>query len=127
MAQFASSGGLREAASWVFLRQDIYVALTLGQPSGIHLDNYKGSSSFHNSDAGAWANRMVFTFAKVLSYALLPDGALASTQWSRLEEEVEAWSTARPWHFEPLWFRESGGDDSPFPECLMSHPAHGEH
>lgn len=126
VAQFASSGGLREAASWVFLRQDIYVALTLRQLSGIHLDNYKTSSSFHDTNDGAWANRMVFIFAKVLWYALLRDGSLATEQWSQLEEEVETWYVTRPWHFRPLWLQESGDEGSPFPQCIMSHPAHGK-
>ncbi|UQC78852.1 uncharacterized protein CLUP02_04330 [Colletotrichum lupini] len=56
MFSLASKGGLGEAASWIVLRQDYWVALVKSQPLSINLDSYKGSSSFVVSDPECLAN-----------------------------------------------------------------------
>ncbi|KAK0621080.1 hypothetical protein DIS24_g11473 [Lasiodiplodia hormozganensis] len=121
IAQFVPSGGLGEAASWIFLRQDIYVALTTGQPLNIDLELFRQSPSFHADTSSGWANRMIFIFAEILDYSCRQDQAHSVERWKELEEQVEAWNDNKPWHFRPLWIRE---DAVPFPEIWMTGPAH---
>src|ERR1700761_5576924 len=63
IASFAADGGLREAASWVSLRQHIYISLTSQHPLTINLTNYGHSNAFHTSEDESWANRIIFIFA----------------------------------------------------------------
>lgn len=122
IAKFVPSGGLGEAASWIFLRQDIYVSLTTGQPLNIDLNIFRESPSFHADTSSAWANRMIFIFAEILNYSCQPGELPSLDRWKELEEQAEAWNDTKPWHFRPLWTRE---DASPFPEIWMMGPAHG--
>ncbi|KAF2147022.1 uncharacterized protein K452DRAFT_314269 [Aplosporella prunicola CBS 121167] len=124
IAQFVPMGGLGEAASWIFLRQDIYVSLTTGQPLNIDLTNYLSSQAFQKDTPGSWANRMVFVFAKILNYACQQEEAPSKKKWQQLHEEVETWNRMKPWHFRPLWARRPEGDTAPFPEVWMTLPAH---
>ncbi|GME52276.1 Zn 2cys6 transcription factor protein [Neofusicoccum parvum] len=121
IAQFVPSGGLGEAASWIFLRQDIYVSLTTGQPLNIDLNNFRQSPSFHADTSSAWANRMIFIFAEILNYSCQQDEMPSLERWKELEDQVEAWNDNKPWHFRPLWIRE---ETSPFPEIWMTGPSH---
>ncbi|KAF2083319.1 hypothetical protein K490DRAFT_51991 [Saccharata proteae CBS 121410] len=126
IAHFIPASGLGEAASWIFLRQAIYVSLTTGQPLDIDLNNYLASTSFHRDDAGSWANRMVWIFAKVLDFAFQQNDIPTAQKWTSLHDEVDAWNVAKPWHFQPLWMGELGAaEESPFPPIWMSSPAHG--
>ncbi|OJD29996.1 zn 2cys6 transcription factor [Diplodia corticola] len=121
IAKFVPLGGLGEAASWIFLRQDIYVALTTGQPLNIDLENYRQSPSFHADTSSAWANRMIFIFAEILDYSCRQDQVHSVERWEELDEQVESWNHSKPWHFRPLWIRE---ETLPFPEIWMTGPAH---
>ncbi|KAL1632866.1 hypothetical protein SLS58_011313 [Diplodia intermedia] len=121
IAKFVPLGGLGEAASWIFLRQDIYVALTTGQPLNVDLDNYRQSPSFHADTSSGWANRMIFIFAEILDYSSRPDQVQSVERWEQLDAKVEAWNDGKPWHFRPLWIRE---ETVPFPEIWMTGPAH---
>ncbi|KAK5085164.1 hypothetical protein LTR64_008638 [Lithohypha guttulata] len=105
VSAFAADGGLREAASWVSLRQHIYVSLTEQQPLDITLQNFRHSSVFliesnRNED---WANRMVFIFARILDYAFSHAPIPTPDRWHELRAEVENWWNTKPWDFAPLW------------------------
>lgn len=110
ISAFAADGGLREAASWVSLRQHIYISLTEQQPLGIALQNFNHSSivyvtSTSNED---WAKRMILIFARILDHAFAvpeqnQDGTVPSGWWNDLKVEVETWYKMKPWDFAPLW------------------------
>lgn len=121
IAQFVPSGGLGEAASWIFLRQDIYVSLTTGQPLNIDLNNFRESPLFHADTSSAWANKMIFIFAEILNFSCQQDKLPSLERWKELEAQAEAWNNSKPWHFRPLWIRE---ETSPFPEIWMMGPPH---
>jgi hypothetical protein len=127
IASFAADGGLREAASWISLRQHIYVSLTTERPLSLNLENYKHSSAFISSSDEAWANRIIFIFASFLTHVFTKDTEPLGDEWSRLEAELEAWNNTKPWHFSPLWVEDEAGSqgEGPFPEILMLHPAQG--
>ncbi|KAB8203802.1 hypothetical protein BDV34DRAFT_127537 [Aspergillus parasiticus] len=100
---FRFSGGLREATAWLCLRQDIYVSLITQQPLRTNLAKFASSVVFHEDDDFAWANRMVFLLAKVLSYAFC-EGPFATTDdtWRSIDEEVDGWEMNKPSSFNPI-------------------------
>lgn len=126
ISSFASDSGLRESASWAFLRQHIYISFTKQHPINIDLENYKYSSVFHTNDDEAWANRIIYLFAVVLDKILRHGQGISTHELGRLEGEVEAWYTSKPWDFSPLWGSHSPDTNDPWPQLYMSHPAHGK-
>lgn len=116
---------MRESASWISLRQHIYISFTTRHPLTIDLTNYKDSSVFHDTTDEAWANRMIYCFAIVLNCVLHSE--VSPHRWAELDEEIESWNVSKPWNFQPRWKSESKSSDrSPWSELLMSHPAHGQ-
>lgn len=110
ISAFAADGGLRESASWVSLRQHIYICLTEQQPLEIKLQSFRHSAVFNDTSNTNedWANRMVFLFASILDYAFAPpdrneDQIPRPERWHELRMEVEKWHKTKPWYFSPLW------------------------
>jgi hypothetical protein len=127
IAPSATSTSLREACNWVALRQEIHISLTNKQPVSIVLDAYRNSSYFHSDAEDAWANRIVFLFAKVLNYAFRSSETAPEESWFQLEEEVEAWNIAKPSYFSPLWMEDMADQrQSPFPHVAMLGSSQGE-
>lgn len=73
ISRFVMQGGLAEAASWVHLRQMIYVYIARKKPVEIWLKNFKRSIVFIRRDDLVYANRTVYLFAKIIKL-LLPMG-----------------------------------------------------
>lgn len=129
MFSLASKGGLGEAASWIVLRQDYWVALVKSQPLSINLDSYKGSNSFVVSDPECLANRAVFLCAQACAYAFQPTMVRDLDRWNKLNQELGNWLVSNPWHADPLWVdppHDTSANGSAFPTVWMTHPAHGE-
>lgn len=130
VARFSSSGGLAEAASWLFLRQAIYVCLVQKEPWELCLENYESSLVFECPNGGdaSYANVMIFLVAKILRL-ISHSRETASTDpqdWLSLEESVERWNDAKPFSFTPLRYREIDiSNNRPFPELWMVSPAAG--
>ncbi|KAI0896020.1 hypothetical protein F4806DRAFT_496146 [Annulohypoxylon nitens] len=136
-SSFAADGGLRESASWVSLRQHIYVSLTTQQPLDLSLGNYRCSSVFTESHDEAWANRIIFCFANILKHVFEHDslGRLSQEKWIELDAEVEEWHNTKPWSFTPLaedQFVDKSIDlghaewQGEWPELLTAHPAQAD-
>jgi len=105
ISSFAADGGLRESASWVSLRQHIYVSLTTQQTINLSLDNYRHSSVFNEYDDESWANRIIFQFANILQHVFEDasfSNSLTREKWSELDADVEEWQRTKPWTFAPL-------------------------
>jgi hypothetical protein len=122
ISSFAADGGLRESASWVSLRQHIYVSLTTQQPLNLSLENYRHSSAFREHDDESWANRIIFLFATVLQ-AVFEDNAteannLSRDKWKELGEDVDEWERTKPWSFTALNVEPDAGDKftGPWPD-----------
>lgn len=112
---FAADGGLRESASWVSLRQHIYVSLTTQQPLNLSLDNYRHSSVFRDTDDESWANRIIFLFATILQTVFKDGGdvsssSLAKATWTELDDQVEEWQRMKPWSFSALHVELNAGE-----------------
>lgn len=133
-ASYAADGGFRESASWISLRQHIYISITKQSPLGLNLSNYEHSMVFVENSDEAWANRAVFLLACVLNYAFSPREDASSQHnrssfdtWAELEAKVEDWARTKPWYFSPLWTQAMPNgqqDGSSWPEVLTSHPTH---
>ncbi|KAF6810517.1 zn 2cys6 transcription factor [Colletotrichum musicola] len=125
IARFVDQGGLAEAASWVHLRQALYVYLVRRAPISICLENFERSSTFHRRDDTAHANRVVYLFAKVLKLFFPDDsgsGLLAGTAaaWEALQGEVEGWYRDKPLSFRPLFYEPADlSKGRPFPAMWM--------
>ncbi|WYZ40852.1 hypothetical protein EsH8_IV_001193 [Colletotrichum jinshuiense] len=127
MFSLASKGGLGEAASWIVLRQDYWVALVKSQPLSINLDSYNGSSSFVRSEPECLANRAVFLCAQACAYAFQPTAIRDLERWNKLNHELGNWLVSNPWHADPLWVEpphNANTSGSAFPTVWMTHPAH---
>lgn len=104
ISSFAADGGLRESASWVSLRQHIYVSLTTQQPLNLSLDNYRHSSVFRDHDDESWANKIIFQFAQILHnvFEEREGHSLTREKWNELDAETEEWERTKPWNFTAL-------------------------
>ncbi|RDW77873.1 hypothetical protein BP5796_05725 [Coleophoma crateriformis] len=124
VARSSTSTSLREAATWVALRQEIYVSLTNRQPVSIVLDAYRDSNYFESDTEDAWANRMVFLFARVLNYAFRSPTSSSQDTWTELFNNVEEWYATKPQFFAPLWSENRNEQSSsPFPCIIMMSPS----
>lgn len=120
VSAFAADGGLREAASWVSLRQHIYVSLTQQQPLDINLQNFRHSAVFNESTIRNedWSNRIVFIFGTILDYAFAPNTTPAPERWHELRADVQNWFDSKPWDWAPMW-----SNLNPEPKVVVSTPA----
>lgn len=98
-SRFIARGGLGEAASWVVLRQDLYVCLTRSLPLRISLDGYRHSSAFIDTNDHALANRAVFICGRAVMYAMGPDSTLDPDVWDELDRDMKNWFQSTPWRF----------------------------
>ena len=129
IASYAADGGFKEAASWISLRQHIYISLTTQSPLGLNLSNYEHSSVFTAQSDEAWANRAVFLFARVLNYIFGSEdaghsGRFDPERFTELENEVEAWNMSKPWYFSILWTESEHEQQGSWPVAQTSAPAH---
>lgn len=131
IASFAADGGLRESASWISLRQHIYISLTSQRPLTINLTTFRDSQVFQTSDDESWANRIIFIFARILIHVFRPGAERLSMEtWEELNSEVSDWNLLKPWHFSPLFLEGSSTstappDQSHWPELLVCNEAQG--
>jgi hypothetical protein len=125
MAEFSHSGGLGEAASWVSLRQDIYISVISKQPISIDLKIYEKSKSFEKKDDGSWANVMVYLFARVLALAFSPRNQDLYHEWQYLETSIEEWNASKPKTFSPVSIRRDESNGRSFREIWMLNSFHG--
>lgn len=104
VARFVIQGGLAEAASWVHLRQVIYIYVVRRRPIEICLESFERSTVFRRCDDSAYANRAVYNFAKIMRLFLQVEN-LDSDQdeWQAAEMEVDRWYDAKPVSFQPVF------------------------
>ncbi|KAF3019839.1 hypothetical protein E8E14_013235 [Neopestalotiopsis sp. 37M] len=114
VARSAIEGGLAEAASWVHLRQAIYVSLTMERPLEMSLNIFESVGMLRRFDDTAHASRVVYIFAKILQCLCTPQRRLrAATDdpssdqqpepMQQLRVELDTWFATKPVTFEPLF------------------------
>ncbi|KAI9897385.1 hypothetical protein N3K66_007241 [Trichothecium roseum] len=120
---FASQGGIGEAASWIVLRQCLYLSITRSQPLRINLGNYKASAAFRDSEPESMANRIILLCAQILTPAVDARQGLDAGTWGDLGRDVDMWRGEVDWPFAP---DEDGvGDDGEgVPDLWVALPVH---
>lgn len=116
-------GGLREAAFWIGLRQDIYVAF-VNQHSSIPTLDY---CNITVCEAGApnhiWSRNMVALCAEVIRYCFAEDGesngVRPNVTYTWLARSITDWYESKPDTFAPLYY-EPASEDNVFPEMWFS-------
>ncbi|RBA09768.1 hypothetical protein FPRO05_05704 [Fusarium proliferatum] len=129
IARFVMQGGLAEAASWVHLRQAIYVYVVRREPLEICLENFERSTVFRRSDDSAYANRAVYNFAKLMRLFLPMESPVGDFgEWGAAEREIEEWYDARPVSFKPIFHKMADiSSDRPFPVICFAASVPGEY
>lgn len=107
------AGGLRHAAFWVGLRQEIYVAFVNQRPI-IPLEHCNIDRSLEAAPDHIWSCRMVVLCADVICWCFgSEDHSLAA--YSALADQVEQWNNCKPSSFTPIYQQEASVDNI-FPE-----------
>ncbi|EKG17942.1 hypothetical protein MPH_04799 [Macrophomina phaseolina MS6] len=111
-------GGLRQAAFWVGLRQEIYMAFVNQRTIIPVLEHCNIDRSFENASDCVWANRIVTHCADVLRYCF-GDGEQSLANYNRLLDYCDGWYMFKPPSFSPIYYREPDGQSVVFPEVWL--------
>ncbi|KAF2099935.1 hypothetical protein NA57DRAFT_75437 [Rhizodiscina lignyota] len=96
------SSGLREAAFWAALRQELYVSTTTHRPPRLRIEAAALDSTFANADDWDWSRWTIAHCCEVLDFAFGPQ----SNSTARFEEVMadnKRWNTAKPSTFDPYY------------------------
>ena len=122
VARSVHDGGLAEAASWIHLRQSIYVSLVKGRPVDVPLRIYETVPVLRGDSAVA--NRAVYLFAKILEAFL---NNYATERWAELENELATWEQSKPDAFRPIYQDEGDTEvEQMFPRIYMLSTVSGK-
>jgi hypothetical protein len=117
-----AAGGLREASFWLFLRQDIDVALSQQRLPKLNLDAFSAGLNLQGAACDhTWANRIVWITAEVLRFLFGPQRS--QDKLNELVQKTESWMYNKPTSFRPLYVSKERGV---FPEIYYTRPWHGE-
>lgn len=108
------SGGLRQAAFWVGLRQEIYVAFVNQRSIVPALTHCNIDRSFDVAADHVWACRMVVLCADVIRYCFGESDQPLAT-YTFLADSVAQWHSFKPVSFTPVYHHEADADNV-FPE-----------
>ncbi|KAF2452412.1 hypothetical protein BDY21DRAFT_294800, partial [Lineolata rhizophorae] len=111
-----SPNEFHQAAFWVGLRQEVYMAVIHQRPIGLNLDRLTFDRSFSPAADHVWANRMVLHLANVIQYCFGDDGNIAT--YKQLVEYSAAWMASKPPSFIPIFVEQPEGENM-FPEVLL--------
>lgn len=106
--QDVAGGGLRQAAFWVALRQEVFTSFMKQRPLTFPLAHCDGFRSFSPALDAVWADRLIIFCADVLEYCYGSRDAPAQAsvqRWHDLvayQDELRAWL---PSSFDPLYIR----------------------
>ncbi|MCJ1399182.1 hypothetical protein MMC11_002384 [Xylographa trunciseda] len=98
--------GLRQAAFWVALRQEIYIAFTNQRIVRWNLDRSPLDFSFSATDDCTWANRIVLCCAVVLKFCFDTEGDHTVSRWTELRRYCDRWRSSLPDSFSPIYYSE---------------------
>jgi hypothetical protein len=119
-------GGLREAAFWVGLRQEIYSAVMKHQSIQINLENCSVDRSFEPTSDFGWANRAVVHCADVLN-CCFGDTGVSNRRWTELQLCNSQWQEGKPISFTPVYYREHDrSKKEAFPEIWYFQACHSQ-
>ena len=100
----AAQANLRQAAFWVFLRQEIYNAFMKQRSIHFSLRRCEAFRSLSSADDSIWAHRLVVFCADVLQYCHGPEVHTAE-RWEELKAFHAQLINSLPLSFHPIHFR----------------------
>lgn len=125
MPSFLRNGGLAEAAAWIALRHDLFIAMMSKQAPKFRLEDFDRSSVFQKrADPGGTAYKIILIWAKMLRHLYSPDPGSLFTTWQGLEDAVRNWYAKKG--FQPIFQQDANVDpDQPFPIISMINAPQG--
>jgi hypothetical protein len=115
-------GGLRQASFWIFIRQDLDVALSQQRPLKLNLEAYATEMHLDTpSDDWGWANSIVWITAEVVAFSF--GWEKPRIKYEELKLKAESWWQRKPRSFQPLYV----GKGPAFPAIYYSQAWHGKH
>ena len=125
-SMFTCRGGLGEAASWIVLRQHLYLSITRYQPICIDLDCYLSSSSFLDSSAESLTNRMILLRGRALIPSHNAQRRWDYEGWAQLRSDIMQWYESISWPLKPDASKSLARDDTDgLPDLWVPTPVHG--
>jgi hypothetical protein len=119
------ASGLRKAAFWIGLRQEIVMAFANQRKVRIKLDHDFIDRSFKEADDDTWANRIIVHCAEVLNYCF-GDSPQSACEYERLKSYDDGWLNARPLSFLPVAYCDPDvASGEAFPQILYLNHAVG--
>lgn len=111
-------GGLRKAASFVGLRQEIYVAFVNQRSvASAFIEHCNVERTLDLADDCTWANRIIFHVSHVLNYCF-GDGDQSVATYNQLVDYCDNWMSYKPSSFLPIYYREPE-EGEVFPEIWL--------
>jgi hypothetical protein len=101
--EFASLGGIAEAACWLCLREDIYISLTTQTPIRTGLQCFLDSASIRRKDDQSWASLSILHLAFLLERAF-SEGQDPSAL-AKSETELAQWNEMKPDTYQPIHYQ----------------------
>lgn len=112
------SAGLRSAAFWVGIRQEIHTAFLEQRGIRFNLSCPRLSSyrSLDPTDDSTWANRVILHCADVLTYCYGEEIPIVD-RYDQLLGYSQGWLTSKPPTFSPIYYKSpSQSDEGMFPQ-----------
>jgi hypothetical protein len=107
----AVSGGLRLAAFWVGLRQEIYVAFVNQRSIMFPLQHCNVDRSFGAADEGTWANRIIIHCAETIQWCFgLREHERSTARFGELLTYAGNWLKSIPPCYTPIYHRNADAD-----------------
>jgi hypothetical protein len=108
------TGGLRQAAFWVGLRQEIFIAYMTQRSILPTLTHCNIDRSFEPATDYTWANRIIVHCADVIRYCY-GDGSHTLSTYAELVEYCDDWMALKPSSFAPMYYKDAD-ERNYFPE-----------
>lgn len=124
-----TAGGLRQAALWTGIRQEIFMAFIAQRSIALSLSSSNFDQSLSPTDDHTWAFRMVLHCAEILTFAYGNGSDTISTQqreatWVELVNYCLQFVARRPSYFSPIHHAPPLPPRRVFPTILFNTEAH---
>lgn len=112
-----SPKSLRQAAFWVALRQEIYVAFVTQRSITMAFESSAIDWSKEATGDHGWSCRMVALCADIIRFCFGSDDR-STTEYDNLSNLIEEWHSGKSQSFTAVYFREND-DDAVFPDIWL--------